>query len=42
MMNDQVKEDQMGRACMREKGNAYKVLVEKLEGNIPLGKLRRR
>jgi hypothetical protein len=33
-----VKEDEMGRACSTngEKGNAYMILVEMPEGNIPL------
>jgi hypothetical protein len=33
-LNDQVKEDEMGRACNRngEKRNAYRILVGKPEG----------
>jgi hypothetical protein len=42
--NDQVKEDEMGRAVARmgEKKNAYRILVEKPEGKRPLGRPRRR
>jgi hypothetical protein len=40
--NDQVKEDEMGRACSThgEKRNAYRILVGKPEGKRPLGRLR--
>jgi hypothetical protein len=43
-LNDQVKEDEMGKACStnREKRNAYRMLVGKAEGNRPLGRPRRR
>jgi hypothetical protein len=42
--HDQVKEDEMGRACntIGEKRNAYRILVRKPEGRIPLGRPRRR
>jgi hypothetical protein len=44
--NDQVKEDEMGRACGtnggREKLNAYRILVGKPEGKRPLGRPRHR
>jgi hypothetical protein len=42
--NDQVKEDEMGRACSmnRKKRNAYRILVGKQKGIRPLGRLRRR
>jgi hypothetical protein len=38
--NDQVKDDDMGRACSTngEKGNAYRLLVGKSEGKRPLGR----
>jgi hypothetical protein len=41
--NDQVKEDEMGRACSTngEKRNAYRILVGKQEGKKPLGRPRR-
>jgi hypothetical protein len=37
---DQVKEDEMGRACSTngEKRNAYRILVGKPEGKRPLGR----
>jgi hypothetical protein len=37
-MDDQVKEDEMGRACSTngEKKNAYRILVGKPEGRRPL------
>jgi hypothetical protein len=44
-LNDQVKEDEMGRACSKNGGrnrNAYRTLVEKPEGKRPLGRPRRR
>jgi hypothetical protein len=43
-LNDQVKEDEIGRACSTngEKRNAYRILVGNPEGKIPLGRLRRR
>jgi hypothetical protein len=43
-MNDQVKEDEMGRACRKngEKRNPYRILVEKPERKRPLGRPRRR
>jgi hypothetical protein len=36
--NDQVKEDEMGRACStnRETKNAYRIMVGKPEGKRPL------
>jgi hypothetical protein len=42
--NDQVKEDEMGRACSTngENWNAYRILVGKPEGKRPLGRPRRR
>jgi hypothetical protein len=42
--SDQVKEDEMGRACSTNGGkrNAYRILVGKPEGKRPLGKPRRR
>jgi hypothetical protein len=42
--NDQVKENEMGRACSTngEKRNAYRILVGKREGKRPLGRPRRR
>jgi hypothetical protein len=42
--NDQVKEDEIGRACNTtgEKRNAYRILVGKPEGKSPLGRPRRR
>jgi hypothetical protein len=42
--NDQVKEDEMGRACSTngEKRNAYKILVGNPEGKRPPGRPRRR
>jgi hypothetical protein len=38
--NDQVKEDEMGRACSKngEKRNLYRLLVGKSEGKRPLGR----
>jgi hypothetical protein len=41
--NDQVKEDEIGKACSRngEKRNAYRILVGKPEGRRPLGRPRR-
>jgi hypothetical protein len=38
-LNDEVKEDEMGRACSTngENGNAYTILVGKPEGMRPLG-----
>jgi hypothetical protein len=38
--NDQVKEDDMGRACstLGARRNAYKILVGKPEGKRPLGR----
>jgi hypothetical protein len=43
-LNDQGKEDEMGRALARmgEKRNAYRVLVENQQGKRPLGRPRRR
>jgi hypothetical protein len=41
--NDQVKEDEMDRACSTnggEEGNAYSILVGQPEGKRPLGRLR--
>jgi hypothetical protein len=42
--NDQVKEDEMDRACSTngEKRNAYKILVRKPEGKRPLSKPKRK
>jgi hypothetical protein len=43
--NDQVVEDEMGGACSTNEGqkrNAYGLLVQKPEGNRPLGRPRRR
>jgi hypothetical protein len=42
--NEQVKEDEMGRACTTngEKRNAYGILVGKPEGKRPLVRPRRR
>jgi hypothetical protein len=42
--NDQFKEVEMGRVCStnEEKKNACRILVEKPEGNRPLGRLKRR
>jgi hypothetical protein len=42
--NDQVKEDNMGRACSMhgEKKNEYRILVGKPEGKKPLGRPRLR
>jgi hypothetical protein len=42
--NDQIKEDEMGRACSThgEKRNAYRILVGKPEEKISLGRPRRR
>jgi hypothetical protein len=42
--NDQVKGDEMGRACStnRAKWNAYRILVGKAEGKRPLKRLIRR
>jgi hypothetical protein len=39
-----VKEDEMGRACSthEKKRNAYRILVGKPQGKIPLGRPRRR
>jgi hypothetical protein len=36
--NDQVKEDEMGKACNKhgEKASAYRILVGKFEGKLPL------
>jgi hypothetical protein len=44
VMNDNVKEDEMGRACSTngEKRNGYMLLVGKPEGKRPLGRSRRR
>jgi hypothetical protein len=41
---DQVKEDEMGRACNTngEKRNAYRIMVGMPEGKRPLGRPRRR
>jgi hypothetical protein len=41
---DEVKEDEMGRACSTNKArrNAYRILVGKPEGKRPLGRPRRR
>jgi hypothetical protein len=43
-MNDQVKEDEIGRAWSTNeaKRNAYRILVGKAEGGRPLGRPRRR
>jgi hypothetical protein len=43
-LNDQVKEDEMSRACSTngEKRNAYRILVGMPEGKRPLGRPRRR
>jgi hypothetical protein len=43
-LNDQVKEDEIGRACSThgEKRKSYSVLVGKPEGKRPLGRPRRR
>jgi hypothetical protein len=43
-LNDQVKEDEMGRACNtnRKKRNAYRILVGKPKVKRPLGRPRRR
>jgi hypothetical protein len=43
-VNDQVKEDEMGKACSTngKKRNAYRILVEMLEEKRPLGIPRRR
>jgi hypothetical protein len=43
-LNDQVKEDEMGRACSTNeaKSNAYSILVGKPEGKRSLGRPRRR
>jgi hypothetical protein len=43
-MIDQVKENEMGRACSTNgaKKNAYRIWVGKPEGKRPLGKPRRR
>jgi hypothetical protein len=40
--NDQVKEDEMGRACSTKgaKRNAYRILVGNPEGKRPLGRPR--
>jgi predicted RNA-binding protein YlqC (UPF0109 family) len=42
--NDQVKEDEMGRACSKhgKNRNACRILVGKPEGKKPLGRPRRR
>jgi hypothetical protein len=42
--NYQVKMDEMGRTCSTngDTMNAYRILVEKSEGNIPLGRPRGR
>jgi hypothetical protein len=42
--NDQIKKDEMGRACSTNgaKRNAYRVLVGKPEGKRPLERPRRR
>jgi hypothetical protein len=39
-----IKEEEIGRACSttRKKKNAYRILLEKLEGKRPLGRSRRR
>jgi hypothetical protein len=44
ILNDQVKEDEMGRACSTngEKRNAYRILVGNPEGKRPLGRPRHR
>jgi hypothetical protein len=44
IINDQVKEEEMGRACSMngEKRNVYRILVGKPEGKRPLGRPRRR
>jgi hypothetical protein len=43
-LNDQVKEDEMGRACSTngKKRNAYRILVGKPEEKRPLGRQTRR
>jgi hypothetical protein len=43
-LNYQVQEDEMGRACRThgDNRNAYRILVGKPEGKIPLGRPRRR
>jgi hypothetical protein len=44
ILSDQVKEDEMSRACsmMEEKGNVYRILVGNPEATRPLGRPRRR
>jgi hypothetical protein len=43
-LNEQLKEDEMGRACSTsgEKRNAYRILVGKPEAKRPLGRPRHR
>jgi hypothetical protein len=43
LLHDQVKEDEMGRACSTkgEEKNAYRILVGNPEGKRPLGRPRR-
>jgi hypothetical protein len=40
--NYQVEEDEVGGACMGEKRNAYRLLVENLEAKKPLRRPRQR
>jgi hypothetical protein len=42
--NEQVREDEMGRACgtKGKKRNAYRLLIRKPKGKRPLGRPRRR
>jgi hypothetical protein len=40
LVKDKIKDDELRRACSRhgEKGNTYRILVGKPEGNRPLGR----
>jgi len=41
-LGDEIDMNEMGRACMGQMTEAYRVLVGKLEGKTPLGRRRRR
>jgi hypothetical protein len=38
-LNEQIKEQGMGGACIRQKRNVYRILVGNPEGKMPFGRL---